>query len=471
MLKMKSLTRRNFLGAAASVPVAAAVIPRPGEIRVDEIEHSYEDFLYRTPYRFGGRQVDRVTLLNVRCRVRSRDGKAAEGFGSMTMGLAWAWPQAAKVYDRGLDLMKQLAQRIAEITQAFPEYGHPIDINIALEPAFLAAAAEIADIPKLCTLVVGSPFDAAIHDAFGKLHRRSCYSTYGSDLMPRDLSAYLGREFRGEYLDRYVLSKSQPRIPLFHSIGAGDPIFRPDIEKPVGDGLPETLGEWIDYNGLTHFKIKLDGADLVRDVDRVVEIERAAAKVPDRRYCLDFNERCPSGAALVEFLRKLKERSHAALERILYLEQPTARDLRADPFNTVHEAAKIKPVVIDESLTDVESLLLAREMGYTGVALKACKGQSQVLLMSAMAQNRKMFLCVQDLTCPGASLIQSVGIAAHTPGAAGIEANAREYVPAANKPWEARFPGIFKIRDGNIRTSELNGPGLGATLPTPGSPP
>jgi hypothetical protein len=122
----------------------------------------------------------------------------------------------------------------------------------------------------------------------------------------------------------------------------------------------------------------------------------------------------------------------------------------------------MKPVVIDESLTDVESLLLAREMGYTGAALKACKGQSQTLLISAVAQKRRMFLCVQDLTCPGASLIQSVGIAAHTPGAAGIEANAREYVPAANKPWEDRFPGVFKIRDGMIRTGELNGPGLGA---------
>ena len=48
----------------------------------------------------------------------------------------------------------------------------------------------------------------------------------------------------------------------------------------------------------------------------------------------------------------------------------------------MHEAAKLRPVVIDESLIDLESLLLAREMGYTGVALKACKGQSQAMLMA-----------------------------------------------------------------------------------------
>jgi hypothetical protein len=100
-------------------------------------------------------------------------------------------------------------------------------------------------------------------------------------------------------------------------------------------------------------------------------------------------------------------------------------------------------------------------MGYTGVALKACKGQSQAMLMAAAALKYKMFVCVQDLTCPGASLIHSVGISAHVPAVAGIEANARQYVPAANRPWEQRFPGIFNVRDGYVRTAEIGGPGLG----------
>jgi hypothetical protein len=43
--------------------------------------------------------------------------------------------------------------------------------------------------------------------------------------------------------------------------------------------------------------------------------------------------------------------------------------------------------VIDESLTDLESLMLARDMGYTGVALKACKGQNQAMLTAAAARN------------------------------------------------------------------------------------
>ena len=37
----------------------------------------------------------------------------------------------------------------------------------------------------------------------------------------------------------------------------------------------------------------------------------------------------------------------------------------------MHKAAELKPVVIDESLTDYEALLLSRDLGYSGVALKA----------------------------------------------------------------------------------------------------
>ena len=128
----------------------------------------------------------------------------------------------------------------------------------------------------------------------------------------------------------------------------------------------------------------------------------------------------------------------------------------------MHEASKLRPVVIDESLIDVESLHRAREMGYTGAALKACKGQGQSLLLAAAAQKAKMFLCVQDLTGPGAALIHSAGLAAHVPGVAAIESNSRQYCPVANKPWEARFPGIFRITDGTLATGVLTGLGLGA---------
>ena len=453
---------------------AAVVTPKPTDIRIDEVVHDYEDYVYRAPYKFGGRVVDRTTLLNVRCRVTTRNGQTAWGFASMTMGNAWSFPSATMSYDTTLDAMKELASRIARLAGDCPEIGHPLDIAHVLEPECLKAAAEVSaertliePIPKLCTLVVASPFDAALHDAFGKVHRRNVYDTYGPELMTNDVSRYLGPDFQGARLDRTLLPKRQERVPVFHSVGGLDPLETRDVETPVRDGLPETLDEWIRRDGLVRLKIKLRGDDLSWDVERTLAIDRIASAVQDERrvadlaYCLDFNERCADVEYVVECLRRIRARSPEGFKRILYVEQPTARDLQANRQNVMHEASRLRPIVIDESLTDLESLVLAREMGYTGVALKACKGQSQTVLMAAAAQKYNLFVCVQDLTCPGASLVHSVGISARVPAVAGIEANARQYVPAANEPWRHRFPGIFTITDGYIRTADIGGPGLG----------
>lgn len=445
------------------------------DIRIEEVEYSFEDFCYRTPIKFGGTAVDRVTLLNVACVVQTRSGKRARGRGSMPLGNVWSFPSRTLRYEDTLSAMKVLSDRIARQVSEYREFGHPLDLSCHLEHAFHAEAQKVSaelslaePIPPLCTLVVASPFDAAWHDGFGKVHGVSSYHTYGSDFLSHDLGHYLGEEFQGEELQRYVRREPQHRMPLYHLVGALDPLEATDVEQPIGDGLPETLAEWIPYNGLTHLKIKLNGDDLSWDVERVCRVDRVCTEaqagrgVTNWQYSLDFNERCPNVESLLEFLHRVRERIPQGFSRIAYIEQPTARDLEANRQNVMHEAARLRPVVIDESLLDLKSLQLAREMGYTGAALKACKGQSQSLLMAAAAQKYGLFLCVQDLTCPGASLIHSAGLAAHVPGVTAIEANSRQYVPAANAGWEQRFPGIFQVREGFMETGTLTGLGLGA---------
>src|SRR5215467_12725645 len=113
----RGISRRGFLCGLAVSPAMkrsalgqsqapAAVVPRPTAIRIVEVTHEFEDFRYRAPYEFGGRSVDRVTLLNVNLRVRTGDGKEAWGFGSMTLGNAWSFPAAGQ--DEGLGAMKAL---------------------------------------------------------------------------------------------------------------------------------------------------------------------------------------------------------------------------------------------------------------------------------------------------------------------------------------------------------------------------
>jgi L-alanine-DL-glutamate epimerase-like enolase superfamily enzyme len=457
------------------MPAILAAAPAT-DARIDEIVPGFRDYLYRAPYKFGGKEVDRVTIFEVRCRLSTKGGKSAEGFASMPLGNVWSFPAPGISYDVTLAAMKSLAGKIVKLTAGYTEYAHPLDVNRTLELEYLKAAADVTremklslPVPKLCTIVTASPVDAAIHDAFGKLHGRSSYTVCGREFVRYDLGHYLNQEFKGEYLDQYIAPKPAPRIRMYHSVGASDALTRADVKKPVHDGLPETLEDWIPYNGVTAIKIKLNGSDLAWDVDRVAEIDRVTTAAQAKRGChewvysLDFNERCPNVQYLLDFEHGLKSKALTAFDLVQYIEQPTARDLASNRQNTMFEAAKLRPIVIDESLIGFDMLLLAREMGYSGVALKACKGQSGSLLMAAAAQKYKMFRCVQDLTCPGAALVHGAGIAAHVPGTSAIEANAREYVPIANEGWEKKYPGLFIVQDGWMKTDALTGPGLGTS--------
>ncbi len=447
---------------------------KPTDIYLKDVATSTEQIEYRTPIKFGGRVVVDVVLLNVVVDVETRDGRRGQGFGSMPMGNVWGWPTDAVAGEDTLAAMISLGQRLADRANDYADAGHPLEITHDLAADYESVANDVIGeaglaepMPRLAQLVSASPVEAAIHDALGKTLGENSYNLLGEQFANSDLSGYLTDEFAGEYLDRYTLREPKPTMPLYHLVGALDPLTDADIETRVDDGGPETLGEWILADGLTHLKIKLSGDDLSWDVERVAGVEKVAVEAQGKRGCaewnysLDFNERCSSVQYVLDFLQQVREVSPSALDRVQYIEQPTHRDLRANPENTMHEAAKIKPVVIDESLVDLESLLLAREQGYSGVALKACKGHSEALLMGAAAQKYKLFLCVQDLTCPGASLLHSASLAARIPTIAAIEGNSRQYCPAGNEAWAERYPSMFNITDGTVGTAALNGPGLG----------
>lgn len=449
-------------------------MPKPTDIRILDVHYAFEEYQYRTPLKFGGVPTDHCVLLNVRIQVQTRDGKEAEGQGSMPLGNVWAFPPRYAPFEQSMAAMKQLAELAVAATQDCALCAHPLEFSETLEPEFLRIADAVSDtmqlaspMPKLCTIVTTSPIDAAIHDGFGKANGINSYNGLGEDFISYDLSHFLNDRFTGKYLDLYTLRQPKSTMPLYHLVGALDPLTGADIAHRLNDELPETLPEWIVADGLTHLKIKLNGDDLDWDVARVLAIDKVAAETQAHRgirtwyYSADFNETCQDVEYLLAFLNRIREGEGHAFERLAYIEQPTDRDLKAHPENRMHKAAEVKPVVIDESLTDFETFLLAREQGYSGVALKACKGQSQALLMGAAAAEYGMFLAVQDLTCPGASFLHSAGLAARIPGVTAIEGNARQFCPGANDGWRAAFPTIFNITDGTVGTHVLTAPGLG----------
>jgi L-alanine-DL-glutamate epimerase-like enolase superfamily enzyme len=448
-------------------------MPKSTDVVIKDATCSFEPIPFRTPLKFGGRVMDKGTLVNVEVRVETK-GKKGDGLGSMPLGSVWAWPSTVMSPEETDRAMRAFAEDIVTIASGFALAGHPIDLMLHLSAEFDHQAKHLAKLnkqaealPILAQLVATSALDAALHDAYGRLHGQNSYNVLSSKYMNHDLAEYLDADFKGEYLDQYTLREPKARMPLYHLVGALDPLTPAEVTKKIGDGLPETLGDWVTREGLTHLKIKLAGDDLAWDVARVLAVDEVvtAAKQATKKavwhYSLDFNEKCASIEYVLDFFKQVKSKNAAALERVQYVEQPMPRDLAGAGKQPVHAAAKIKPIVIDESLIEYDSLLAARELGYSGIALKACKGHSETLVLAAAAQKFKMFLCVQDLTCPGFSFLHSASLAARIPGVVAIEGNGRQYCPRANAIWAKEVPGLFKVTDGTVETGVLTGDGLG----------
>src|SRR5438105_4195189 len=242
---------------------------KPTDIRILSVKTETERIAYRSPIKFGGRVVTDAVLANVTIEVETKSGRRGAGFGSMPMGNVWAWPSNTVTPAQSLAAMLAFVQQFSDAVSGFHDAGHPLDVTRALAEQHSSIAASVCQqlglsepMPKLAELVAASPFEAAIHDAYGKTLGANSYNLLGPEYVHHDLAHYLTPEFAGEYLDRYTLRQPKAEMPLYHLVGALDPLVDADLNQRLNDGLPETLGEWIVMDGLTHLKIKLNGDDL-----------------------------------------------------------------------------------------------------------------------------------------------------------------------------------------------------------------
>jgi L-alanine-DL-glutamate epimerase-like enolase superfamily enzyme len=127
----------------------------------------------------------------------------------------------------------------------------------------------------------------------------------------------------------------------------------------------------------------------------------------------------------------------------------------------MRKISAIKPVIIDESLVSMEDFSLAMELGWSGIALKTCKGHSTALLYAARAEKLKIPYTIQDLSNPGLSLIHSVGLGARLNPMKGVESNSCQFFPRTSIPESKIHPGLFTRRNGCVKTESIQGDGLG----------
>jgi L-alanine-DL-glutamate epimerase-like enolase superfamily enzyme len=315
--------------------------------------------------------------------------------------------------------------------------------------------------------VCNSPFDLALHDAFGIMHGRPTYQTYDSAFMTNDLAHYLepaagsSVSFHGRFPESFLVEPAPKSLRAWHLIGGKDPIDPEELDgSEPEDGEPVLLRDWIRRDGLKCLKVKLRGDDAEWDFRRMVSVGRAAVDGGVEWLSADFNCTVNDPEYVNAILDRLSADERVISDRLLYVEQPFPYDLEANPID-VHSVSLRKPLFMDESAHDWHMIRLGRALGWSGVALKTCKTQTGAILSLCWAKAHDMALMVQDLTNPMLAQIPHVLLAAHAGTIQGVESNSMQFYPDASRPEEAVHPGLFRRRDGALRLDSISGPGFG----------
>lgn len=402
---------------------------------------------FRTPLRLSTGLIETIT--EARATVSVRVGAhEATGRGSIYLSDLWAWPDPSLSHaERDAVLRKECESIAASLPALVGGAAHPLELGLRLHE--VVCDNRDAAAPSLALALCMAPFDAAIHDAAGHALGQSAFAFYGA---PAEIPAadHLFPDGACAAITR-MLRPPKDALEAWWLVNAHD-----DLDGDFARAIRE--------NGMRHFKIKTLAKDASEDAARVAAVFRAAQRhgVASPRLSLDSNEAHADADAVRDFLQKLRDADAQAFDAVMYLEQPTSRNIRERGFDW-RPAASLKPVLLDEGLSGFDLLPLAIEQGWSGLALKTCKGHSFSLAAAAWAHERGLLLAMQDLTNPGLSAIHSWLFAAHLPVINGVELNSPQFTPQANIPWLPRLSGLFEVRGGLHRMNPLI-TGLGSDL-------
>ncbi|MHB8520619.1 MAG: enolase C-terminal domain-like protein [Limisphaerales bacterium] len=432
----------------------------------------------RVPLKFGPEVLTSVTCARVCLRVADARGRIAEGWGETPLSVQWVWP-SGRPYDARNETLKHFCVRLADAWVRHDGAGHPLEIGHDFQEHVLTGllrtlnaerGADAEPMPWLAALVCCSAFDLALHDAFGHLHQRPVYETYGPEFLNRDLGDFLspaegsGASFQRKYPCDFLAAHPPSQLRAWHLVGGLDPLDRGELTgTEPDDGYPVLLADWIARDGLKCLKIKLRGNDADWDYQRIVKVGEIAVVSGVEWLTADFNCTVREPAYVNAILDRLRDEQPRLHGMILYVEQPFPYDLEKHRIDARSVAAR-KPLFLDESAHDWLMVRLGRELGWSGVALKTCKTQTGALLSCCWAKAHGMTLMVQDLSNPMLAQIPHVLLAAHVGTIMGVETNGMQFYPAASAPEAVVHPGLYRRRGGKVDLSTVRGAGFGYRL-------
>jgi len=452
-------------------------------VTVLEIDLFERDVTMRLPFRFGIITLTEAPQAFVRCRVRLGDGREGTGLAAELMVPKWFDKDPALSHEQNIDQLRDALRLYREAVLANgaqTPFGHFASLY---RPHLDAGAAH--GLNPLTASFGPALIDRAVFDAVCRIEGLSFANAIQANLAgisPRDLVD----GFDGFDMDGFLGSlEPAASIHARHTVGMVDPLTAADQspEDRIGDGLPETLEEIAAAYGHRYYKLKV-GGDVYADIDRLSRIARVLdARACDYRVTLDGNEQYSDAQGVLELLAAIE--AEPALERlnaaILFVEQPIARAraLEAD----ISPLAARHPVIVDESDGDLEAFPFARQMGYSGISSKDCKGFYKSLINRARCQiwsgedRRRYFMSAEDLTAQAGVAVQQDLALVTLIGLDHVERNGHHYVngmAGASEEEQARFlaahPDLYtrvngrvclRIENGQLAIGSLQVAGMG----------
>ena len=454
-------------------------------VRILAIELFEAPYGLRLPFRFGVITVTEGVQALVRLRLRTEDGREAWGYAAEALAAKW-FDKSPQLSDednrhqlrRALELARE-AYLAAPPLSAFGLY--------AQHHAALMQAGAAQGLPPLAMAYGPALLDRAVMDALCRAQGLGFAQAMQGNLPGMQALPMLAPDLQGFDLTGMLRTQvPAPFIHVRHTVGLLDPITAADQPSGsrVDDGLPETLQEVVAVYGCRYFKLKVSGR-MDADLERLTRI----AAVLDMRaepyhVTLDGNEQYPNAEAITElWLRVL---ATPALQRLaastLLVEQPIARQQAL--HEPVGALARHLPVIIDESDGSLEAFVQARDLGYTGVSTKSCKGFYKSLLnlarcrqwnAAAGSNGAPYFMSGEDLTMqPGIAVQQDLALVGFM-GLAHVERNAHHFIdgfegrPVAEaQAFLAAHPDLYHAHGGQVRLRVAQGRLSLASLQAPG---
>jgi L-alanine-DL-glutamate epimerase-like enolase superfamily enzyme len=445
----------------------------------------------RMPFRYGIVTVRAAPIVTLEVTIETEAGARATGYAADFLAYRWfdKRPEMT-LWDNVADLLRVIETAV-NLYRGESGYRSAFELWLACGAA-LERAGSAEGLNALTRSFGLSMPERAVLDALGRLLSRPVAKLLAENVPGIDL-ARLDPELGGVTPTQILPTLPLDRVWLRHTVGLLDPISADDVRAGgrAGDGLPETLAEYLTADSLRYLKVKISG-QLSEDLDR---LGRIAALLSDRSIpcavTLDGNEQYRDLGSFGELMGRL--RATAALQpfhdSILFIEQPLERSLALMPETAPLLRRLEKPVIIDEADGTLDAFPAAMALGYRGVSHKNCKGVTKSLLNLARARQRnaelaeeRFFLSAEDLTTLPVVPLQSDLALVALLGIPHVERNGHHYffgldhlTMEEREAALAHHPDLYRpfgrsamlrIEDGALVLGSLQVPGMGFK-PTP----